>query len=154
LLKEKPMSEPRSQPDSCPRCNSPLRDDYDEPKCWVCGWADYSVSKTVKSNGILSKGATFYLRYVGDYPLLKDRLITATFRKIGKTAKPELKHGIYTVNTPRAECLIPDTCPFCEGVMLRASLSGKDAHKGAMRFICGNGHRIYLVPHKDFFGWH
>ena len=60
----------------CPRCDSDLVISYHEPECLLCGFVDYAYTpvKRFGAKSVVSDGARFILRYVGDFPSLSETL--------------------------------------------------------------------------------
>ena len=123
----------------CPRCNSLLRMNYDEPQCLQCGFVDYSYTPpidTSKPKSILSAGTRYILRYVGDFPSLNETLTYVQLRRV------------------RNRVVFGVTCPFCNGQMDQSSLSGKRREVREARYKCPDGHRVSLTPAKNGgLGW-
>ena len=123
----------------CPRCDTALRVNYDEPLCLQCGYVDYSYVADVERRerkSPLSQGTRYVLRYVGSYPYLADTLCHV--KQIG--TKNSFR---YAVN-----------CPFCRKPMHQTSLSGKRRDLRQERYKCAQDHRVSLTPCKDgSLGW-
>jgi hypothetical protein len=111
---------------------------YHEPECLLCGFVDYTYTpvKRIGIRSVVSDGARYILRYVGDFPSLADTLANVRLKR--------LRHRVvYGVQ-----------CPFCGGPMDQSSLSGKRREVREERYKCERGHRISLLPKKDgSLGW-
>jgi hypothetical protein len=115
----------------CPRCESQLRINYDEPQCIQCGYVDYSYSPPQtagREKALLSSGTRYVLRYVGDSPVLSEQLIYVQSRRVRN-------HMVFEVD-----------CLFCQQSMMRTSLSGKLRAKREERYRCNQGHMLSIVP--------
>ncbi len=123
----------------CPRCDSQLRINYDEPQCIQCGYVDYSyvpLNAHKKRKSLMSAGTRYVLRYTGTFSTLSDTLTHVQLRRFRNRA-------IYHVS-----------CPFCRKHMEQSSLSGKRREVREERYKCNDGHRISLIPSKDgSLGW-
>ena len=122
----------------CPRCNGPLFITYYEPECLQCGFAHYQYKPPTKigAKSLMSSGRRFVFRYVGDSPLLTERLVHTCLKRL------------------RNRVVFAVTCPFCEVEMEQSSLSGKRREIREERYRCPDGHRISLIPLKDeTMGW-
>ncbi len=122
----------------CPRCDSDLVISYHEPECLLCGFVDYAYTpvKRIGTKSVVSDGARFILRYVGDFSSLSETLANVRLRRLRNRV-------IYGVE-----------CPFCGGQMDQSSLSGKRREVREERYKCESGHRISLLPKKDgSLGW-
>lgn len=123
----------------CPRCDSQLRMNYDEPQCLQCGYVDYSYSPPIDPNkpkSILSAGTKYVLRYVGDFPTLTETLTYVQLRRV------------------RNRVVFGVTCPFCNNQMDQSSLSGKRREVREERYKCMEGHRVSLTPARNGgLGW-
>ena len=117
----------------CPRCNAPLIITYHEPECIQCGFANYHHEPPTKigNTNHMSSGTRYIFRYVGDAPLLTERLLHARLKRLRNRI-------VYSV-----------TCPFCEVEMEQSSLSGKRREIREERYRCPDGHRISLIPLRD-----
>ena len=133
---------PEALPDGpmyCPRCATRMVTGYDEPQCLSCGYADYEYTVEMKpraGRSIISTATKFILRYVGDFPTLKETI--AHVRLV------RLRHRVvYGVS-----------CPFCNNTMDQSSLSGKRPEVREQRFKCDEGHRVSLIPDSNgMMGW-
>ena len=123
----------------CPRCDSLLRINYDEPQCLQCGYVDYSYvppNAYKRKRSLMSKGTQYVLRYTGASDILSDTLTHVELRRFRNRA-------IYLVS-----------CPFCRKEMIQSSLSGKRREVREERYKCDDGHRISLIPAKNgSLGW-
>lgn len=123
----------------CPRCDSQLRMNYDEPQCLQCGYVDYEYAPPVDANkpkSILSAGTRYVLRYVGDFTSLNETLTYVQLRRV------------------RNRVVFGVTCPFCQSQMDQSSLSGKRREVREERYKCTEGHRVSLTPAKNGgLGW-
>ena len=122
----------------CPRCDSDLVIGYHEPECLLCGFVDYTYTpiKRIGNKSIVSDGARYILRYVGDFASLSDTLTNVQLRRL----RNRIVYGV--------------ECPFCAGQMEQSSLSGKRREVRQERYKCESGHRISLLPKKDgSLGW-
>ena len=123
----------------CPRCESQLRINYDEPQCLQCGYVDYSYTPPnahKRKRSLMSKGTQYVLRYTGVSEILSDTLTHVQLRRFRNRA-------IYLVS-----------CPFCSKEMTQSSLSGKRREVREERYKCDEGHRISLLPSKNgSLGW-
>ena len=75
VQKEPPRVTPSEHRTVCPRCNTLLRINYDEPECLQCGYADYSYTPSTlntRRKSLVGAGTRYVLRYVGDFPSLMD----------------------------------------------------------------------------------
>lgn len=130
-----------SQPEEliCPRCDSQLRINYDEPQCLQCGYVDYSYvppNAHKRKRSLMSKGTQYVLRYTGSSKVLTDTLTHVQLQKFRNRA-------IYLVS-----------CPFCHKEMTQSSLSGKRREVREERYKCDDGHRISLLPsRRGSLGW-
>lgn len=129
-----------SRPKSfCPRCNTLLRINYEEPECLQCGFVDYAYTPEVtrkKTKSIVSTGTHYVLRYVGDFPTLSHTLTHVKLRR-------QRNRVVYGV-----------TCPFCGQEMEQSSLSGKRREVREERYKCLDGHRVSLTPGRNgSLGW-
>ena len=117
-------------PLACPRCNGRLYTRYHEPECMQCGYAHYPHTPPTKigNTNLMSSGTRSVIRYVGDAPLLTERLLYVRLTRMGTRI-------VYAV-----------TCPFCEVEMEQSSLSGKRREIREERYRCPDGHRISLIP--------
>lgn len=124
---------------SCPRCESDLVISYHEPECLLCGFADYAFTpvKRIGVKSVVSDGARYILRYVGDFRSLAETLTSVRLVRLRNRV-------VYAVE-----------CPFCGGPMDQSSLSGKRREVREERYKCESGHRISLLPtRKDgSLGW-
>lgn len=129
----------RKQELICPRCESQLRINYDEPQCLQCGYVDYSYvppNAHKKQRSLMSTGTRYVLRYIGAFEKLSDTLTHVQLRRFRNRA-------IYLVS-----------CPFCHEEMTQSSLSGKRREVREERYKCELGHRISLMPAKNgALGW-
>ena len=94
----------------CPRCDTMLRINYDEPECLQCGFVDYQYvppQAPPKKKSIISTGTHYILHYVGDFPTLAETLTHVRLERLRNRV-------VYGVN-----------CPFCGVDMEQSSLSGK-----------------------------
>jgi hypothetical protein len=131
-------STPTSPLSICPRCDSDLVTSYHEPECLLCGFVDYFYTpvKRIGIKSVVSDGARYVLRYVGDFPSLADTLANVRLERL----RNRVVYGVQ--------------CPFCGGPMDQSSLSGKRREVREERYKCGSGHRISLLPKKDgSLGW-
>jgi len=122
----------------CPRCDSDLVICYHEPECLLCGFVDYSYTpvKRIGIKSVVSDGARYILRYVGEFSSLADRLTNVRLERL----RNRVVYGV--------------ECPFCLGPMDQSSLSGKRREVREERYKCESGHRISLLPKKDgSLGW-
>ncbi len=123
----------------CPRCDSQLRINYDEPQCLQCGYVDYTYTPPnahKRKRSLMSKGTQYVLRYTGASEILSDTLTHVQLRRFRNRA-------IYLVS-----------CPFCSKEMTQSSLSGKRREVREERYKCDDGHRISLLPSKNgSLGW-
>jgi hypothetical protein len=123
----------------CPRCESQLRINYDEPQCIQCGYVDYSYSRPQaagRKKALLSSGRRYVLRYVGDSPVLSEQLIHVQLHRV------------------RNRVLFEVDCPFCHQSMMRTSLSGRLRANHEERYRCNEGHMLSIVPvKKGWLGW-
>ena len=122
----------------CPRCESDLVISYFEPECLLCGFVDYSYTpvKRIGIKSVVSDGARYILRYVGDFSSLADRLTNVRLERL----RNRVVYGV--------------ECPFCLGPMDQSSLSGKRPEVPEQRYRCMDGHRVSLVPRKNgMLGW-
>ena len=122
----------------CPRCESDLVISYFEPECLLCGFVDYSYTpvKRIGIKSVVSDGARYILRYVGDFPSLAETLANVRLQRL----RNRVVYGVQ--------------CPFCGGPMDQSSLSGKRREVREERYKCDSGHRISLLPRKDgSLGW-
>lgn len=128
-----------SRPMICPRCDTMLRINYDEPECLQCGFVDYKYvppQPVQKKKSIISTGTHYILRYVGDFPSLANTLTHVRLERLRNRV-------VYGVN-----------CPFCGEDMEQSSLSGKRREVREERYKCTEGHRVSLIPDKtDSLGW-
>lgn len=123
---------------SCLRCGSRMYKDYDDLKCVVCGYADYSYMNGhgQRTTNVVSSATRFVLRYVGDSDTLCEILAHARLVRLNNRA-------VYAL-----------TCPFCSQEMERSSLSGKRPNVREERFKCDVGHRVSLIPGRNGnLGW-
>ena len=124
---------------TCPRCESMLRINYDEPQCIQCGYVDYTYvppNAHKRKRSLMSKGTQYVLRYTGASDILSDTLTHVQLRRFRNRA-------IYLVS-----------CPFCHKEMIQSSLSGKRREVREERYKCDDGHRISLLPSKNgSLGW-
>ena len=61
----------------CPRCDTPLRINYDEPQCHQCGYVDYTYvppNAHKRKRSLMSRGTQYVLRYTGSSDVLSDTL--------------------------------------------------------------------------------
>ena len=125
--------------DRCPRCYDTLVRGFQEPECLKCGYVDYGHqerSTNGRPKNLVSAGATYVLRYVGDSPQLAHTLTYVQAVRLRNRA-------VYEV-----------TCPFCSNLMEQSSLSGKRRDIREERFKCHQGHRVSLTPGKSrSLGW-
>jgi len=123
----------------CPRCESQLRINYDEPQCIQCEYVDYSYSHSQaagRKKALLSSGTRYVLRYVGDSPVLSEQLIYVQSLRVRN-------HMVFEV-----------ACPFCNQPMMRTSLSGRLRANHEERYRCNQGHMLSIVPgSKGWLGW-
>ena len=124
---------------TCPRCQTHLTINYDEPECLQCGYVDYSytpVSPIRAIRNIFSAGTQYILRYVGEFPSLSGRLTHVQLQRL----RNRVVYGV--------------ECPFCGNTMDQSSLSGKRRELREERYKCEQGHRVSLAPGKDgALGW-
>ena len=124
---------------TCPRCESNLHINYDEPQCLQCGFVDYTYTPPnahKRKRSLMSTGTRYVLRYTGGFEKLSDTLTHVQLRRFRNRA-------IYLVS-----------CPFCSKEMTQSSLSGKRREVREERYKCDDGHRISLLPSKDgALGW-
>lgn len=124
---------------TCPRCDSQLRINYDEPQCIQCGYVDYTYvppNAHRRKRSLMSKGTQYVLRYTGASDILSETLTHVQLRRFRNRA-------IYLVS-----------CPFCQKEMSQSSLSGKRREVREERYKCDDGHRISLIPSKNgSLGW-
>ncbi len=124
---------------ACPRCSSQLRVNYDEPECLQCGYVDYSYIPAypiTRKRNVLSAGTYYVLRYVGNFPSLKNALTHLRLQPLGNRL-------LYNV-----------CCPFCGQSMTQLSASGKLRDARERRFKCGHGHRVsVLSANNGSLGW-
>ena len=123
----------------CPRCDSQLRINYDEPQCLQCGYVDYAYvppDAHRRKKSMMNSGTRYVLRYTGAFDKLRDTLTHVQLRRFRNRA-------IYLVS-----------CPFCHEEMTQSSLSGKRREVREERYKCELGHRISLIPSKNgSLGW-
>ena len=123
----------------CPRCESQLHINYDEPQCLQCGFVDYTYvppNAHKKKKSLMSTATRYVLRYTGDFHSLSDTLTHVQLTRFRNRA-------IYLV-----------TCPFCNKGKEQSSLSGKRREVREERYRCHEGHRISLTPTKGgSLGW-
>ena len=123
----------------CPRCEAPLRINYDEPQCLQCGYVDYTYvppNAHKRTRSLMSKGTQYVLRYTGSSEVLSETLTHVQLRRFRNRA-------IYLVS-----------CPFCHQEMMQSSLSGKRREVREERYKCEAGHRISLLPSRNgSLGW-
>ena len=124
----------------CPRCDSQLRINYDEPQCLQCGYVDYAYvppDAHRRKENMMTSGTRYVLRYTGAFENLTDTLTHVQLRRFRNRA-------IYLVS-----------CPFCHAEMTQSSLSGKRREVREERYKCELGHRISLIPSKKngSLGW-
>ena len=123
----------------CPRCDTQLRINYDEPECLQCGYVDYAYTPPAvrrKPKSIISAGTRYVLRYVGDFPSLSERLTYVQLKRV------------------RNRVVFGVTCPFCQRQMEQSSLSGKRREVREERYKCDEGHRVSLTPTTNSsLGW-
>jgi hypothetical protein len=123
----------------CPRCETQLRINYDEPQCLQCGYVDYAYippNAHRRKRSLMSTGTRYVLRYNGTFGKLADTLTHVQLRRFRNRA-------IYLVS-----------CPFCHKEMTQSSLSGKRREVREERYKCDDGHRISLIPSKNgSLGW-
>ena len=123
----------------CPRCDTQLRINYDEPECLQCGYVDYSYTPPASkrsTKSIISAGTRYILRYVGEFPSLVDTLTHIQLRRL----RNRVVYGVI--------------CPFCGNSMDQSSLSGKRREVREERYKCDQGHRVSLTPGKNgALGW-
>ena len=88
------------------------------------------------TKNVVSDGARFILRYVGDFSSLSETLANVRLRRL----RNRVVYGV--------------ECPFCGGQMDQSSLSGKRREVREERYKCESGHRISPLPKKDgSLGW-
>ena len=125
----------------CPRCSHIMRITYhdQEPECWTCGYVDYTYTPLTQAReSILASGTQFLVRYVGNFPNMKDRLVHI-----------QLARGCVTTVVKSHPF-----CPFCDQVMELFSLVGKNRAVSEDRYQCDQGHRISLLRDlKGDMGW-
>jgi Zn ribbon nucleic-acid-binding protein len=130
---------PKEYKKNCPRCSSLLKINYYEPECMQCGYVDYSYNPAVTSDSkksLLGAGTRYVLRYVGDFPSLKETVAHVKLQRL----RNRIVYGV--------------CCPFCKLPMMQSSLSGKRREAREERYKCSEGHRVSLTPNTDGnLGW-
>ena len=123
----------------CPRCESPLYLNYDEPQCIQCGYVDYRYvppDAHKKKRSLVSMGTRFVLRYRGMAKALSDTLAHVQVRR------------------RRNKVIFLISCPFCNSEMTLAAVSGKRREMREEMYKCRSGHRIALLPSLNgMLGW-
>ena len=123
----------------CPRCESMLSMNYDEPTCTSCGYVDYSYAppySLAAKKSVISTATRYIVRYVGDFPTLSETLAHVKLERVRNRV-------MYAVK-----------CPFCDMQMVQSSLSGKRREIREERYKCEDGHRVSLTPGKNgSLGW-
>ena len=124
---------------TCPRCETVLSVNYDESICMVCGYVDHQYSPVEllsKRENMVSSGTRYVLRYVGEFPSLRDTLAHVKLQRL----RNRIVFGV--------------SCPFCDKSMMQSSLSGKRREVREERYKCTEGHRVSLTPTKNgALGW-
>ncbi len=120
----------------CPRCLSLLAlNRWGEPHCWTCGYVDYYYASPPLSRFQAAlRVVTYYLRYRGEVPLLRNVLTVATGNRKAR-GKMGAGVGYYAA------------CPFCGGVMAFNRYEGghnSSVAKGWKQMQCLEHHRIWL----------
>ena len=68
----------------CPRCDSQLRINYDEPQCLQCGYVDYAYvppDAHRRKENMMTSGTRYVLRYTGAFENLTDTLTHVQLRR-------------------------------------------------------------------------
>lgn len=131
----------------CIRCKAEMQMNYDEPICPTCGWVDYEyVAPGVEKSqrGVFSSATLFLVRYSGEVPKFKGKVITVRViyrgpvgeRGAGRPA-PRPAGGPSTIG-------YQPNCPFCIDTvwMVAGAHNKKEAKK--LRFSCIALHKINL----------
>ena len=136
-LRESPTTAPEDL--ICPRCDTLLRINYDEPLCLQCGYVDYDYVPSdalLRKTNLFTTATRYVLRYVGEFPSLADTLTHVKLVRVRNRV-------VYGVN-----------CPFCGEPMAQSSLSGRRREAREERYKCTEGHRVSLTPGKEgSLGW-
>jgi len=123
----------------CPRCDSRLRFNYDEPICLQCGYVNYAYSapdQIRRKTNLMSAGTRSVLRYVGESSPLSETLTHVKLVRL----RNRVVYGV--------------RCPFCGQAMSQSSLSGKRREAREERYKCSDGHRVSLTPGRNgALGW-
>ena len=123
----------------CPRCDSRLRFNYDEPICLQCGYVNYAYTapdQIRRKTNLMSAGTRSVLRYVGEASTLSDTLTHVKLVRL----RNRVVYGV--------------RCPFCRQAMSQSSLSGKRREAREERYKCSDGHRVSLTPGRNgALGW-
>ena len=124
---------------TCPRCDSRLRFNYDEPICLQCGYVNYEYSapdQIRRKTNLMSAGTRSVLRYVGESSPLSETLTHVKLVRL----RNRVVYGV--------------RCPFCSQSMTQSSLSGKRREAREERYKCSDGHRVSLTPGRNgALGW-
>lgn len=139
VSKETTQVSPSKYRKTCPRCNSLLKINYYEPECMQCGYVDYSFTPSQSNKSkktLLGAGTRYVLRYVGEFPSLKDTVAHVKLQRL----RNRIIYGV--------------CCPFCKLAMMQSSLSGKRREAREERYKCAEGHRVSLTPSREGnLGW-
>ena len=123
----------------CPRCDSRLRFNYDEPICLQCGYVNYEYAapdQIRRQTNLMSAGTRSVLRYVGEFSTLSETLTHVKLVRL----RNRVVYGV--------------RCPFCGQAMAQSSLSGKRREAREERYKCSDGHRVSLTPGRNgALGW-
>ncbi len=123
----------------CPRCDSRLRFNYDEPICLQCGYVNYDYTapdQMRRKTNLMRAGTRSVLRYVGEFSMLSETLTHVKLVRL----RNRVVYGV--------------RCPFCGLAMTQSSLSGKRREAREERYKCSDGHRVSLTPSRNgALGW-
>lgn len=139
---------PSAKDSLCPRCREVLRVYYDEAKCAMCGYVDYSYKPpNGRAKHWMESGTTYMVRYCGAFANLKDVVLRVKVEK--RPRSPESRGPTHSLDT------VPD-CPFCGLDMAQLSVSGAGNYRARTesRYGCPQGHRITCEGARDgITGW-